>query len=178
MSFQRVSHSLLMDMGGTPSRESNPLLSDRPTPVVECRPVYVPFESLTQPVIRSMISVVYQHGRETWDFSQRTVLSYLLAVHEKLEQVLKESSTDEHAIEVRSWLVDDHNAPLDWEKLQCLYAEQKRKHFDRMADYFGADSCEPYFQLTMATVSTFPSLSHLRHHRCPHLAIRGSDSVS
>ena len=163
-----------MDMGGTQSQEPKPVISLPPTPVVECRPIYVPFESLTQPVIRSMISVVYQLGRETWNFSQRTVVSYLLAVHEKLEQ----ARSDEHAIEVRSWLVDDHNAPLDWEKLQCLYAEQKKKHFDRMADYFGADSWEPYYELTMATVSTFPSLSHLRHHRCPHLAIRGSDSVS
>ena len=146
-----------MDMGGTQSQEPKPVISlpPTPTPVVECRPIYVPFESLTQPVIRSIISVVYHHGRETWNFSQRTVLSYLLAVHEKLEQ----ARSDEHAIEVRSWLVDDHNAPLDWEKMQRLYAEQRRKHFDQMADYFGADSCGPYFELTMATVSTFSSLS-------------------
>ena len=134
--------------------------------VVQSAPIYVPFESLTRPVVRSLISVVHRSSGESWSFSQRTVLAQLLAVHDKLEEILKESPADttpskEHAIQVRAWLMDDPDTPLNWEKLQQLYAKLRTRFFDEIDDYFGASNGEPYFQLTVPTVSDFLSSSQI-----------------
>jgi hypothetical protein len=122
--------------------------------------VYVPLESLTEPTVRSIISVAIEFPN--WDFSQRTLLIFLLAINEKLEEI--ENSTDEnkhkfdehliqHAKKVREWLVDDKNKPLNWDRYRQSYHHIAKLKCNDLAHYYGSKDANPYFELKMKTVS-------------------------
>ena len=120
--------------------------------------IYVPLESLTEPVIRSVTSVVCGRRKETWNFSRRTLLAFLLALDEKLTTIEQRSATDKtnsdsNAIELRRWLVDQDNHPLDWTGLREEYETEKKRKHDQMAAYFGVNKTGEYFELTIPTVS-------------------------
>lgn len=123
-------------------------------------PVYVPLESLTEPTVRSIISVVTTFSSPNFDYSERTLLIFLLAINEKLEEIEKnvdEKKIDPNLIQrveqVRSWLVNMKKKPLDWDKLKEKYAKIARETCTEMARYYGSKDSEPYFELTMKTVS-------------------------
>lgn len=121
--------------------------------------VYVPLESLTEATIRSIISVAT--GIQNWDFSQRSLLIFLLAINKKLEEIENntnenEKKLDEHIIEhaknVRQWLVYK-NQPLDWDELRQRYDDIAKLKYTDLAHYYGSKDAEPYFELRMETVS-------------------------
>ncbi|CAF1446359.1 unnamed protein product [Rotaria sp. Silwood1] len=122
--------------------------------------VYVPLESLTEQVIRSIISVISSSDNLSPDYSQRTLLIFLLAINEKLNEI--ENNTDErgsisdkniiqHAKKVRQWLVYNNNKPLDWDKLRTAYDEMTKQHRNALAHYCGVKDANPYFELTIKT---------------------------
>ncbi|CAF3967682.1 unnamed protein product [Rotaria sordida] len=57
--------------------------------------VYVPLESLTEPVVRSIISVTTSSYELNMNYSQRTLLMFLLAIDEKLQQIENKTDTAE-----------------------------------------------------------------------------------
>jgi hypothetical protein len=124
--------------------------------------VYVPFESLTESVVRSIIRVVTPSYSPNWDYSQRTLLMFLLAINEKVEGIEKSKDTtepkpDEHLIqkatEVRKWLVDEKKKPLKWDQLRQIYNKTAKNNCDDLARYHRSKNADPYFELTMPTVS-------------------------
>jgi hypothetical protein len=125
--------------------------------------VYVPFESLTEPVVRSIINVVVPFQPPSWDYSQRTLLIFLLAINKRLEEIEKGASANgenpdeqgiiEHAAKVRQWLVDRKDNSLDWAKLRKKYDQIAHEPCKELAHYHGAEDTGPYFELRMRTVS-------------------------
>ena len=117
--------------------------------------VYVPLESLTESTIRSIISVATSSESPNWDYSERTLLIFLLAINKKLTEI--ENNKDEYSIEqatkVRQWLVNDRNEPLDWDKLQNQYNKIAKQNCTELARYYGSKDAHPYFELTVDTVS-------------------------
>ncbi|CAF4173884.1 unnamed protein product [Adineta steineri] len=95
--------------------------------------MYVPFESLTKSVIHSVIKVVTSYRSLNEDYSERTLYNFLLAIKEKLEKIESDISTNEkkfddhiiqHAGQVRQWLMDSNNEPLNWNSLQEHYEKK------------------------------------------------------
>ncbi|CAF2878302.1 unnamed protein product [Rotaria sp. Silwood2] len=124
--------------------------------------VYAPLESLTESVIRSVISVVSLSNDRSSDYSQRTLLIFLLAINEKLKEI--ENSTDasgqisdeniiQHAKKVRQWLVYNNSKPLDWNQLSEAYDEMTKEHRNNLMHYCGVKDPDSYFELTIKTVS-------------------------
>jgi hypothetical protein len=64
-----------------------------PSPMPDPFSVYVPLESLTEPVVRSIISVATQNFSRNENNSERTLLIFLLAINKKLEEI--EKTTDD-----------------------------------------------------------------------------------
>ncbi|CAF1325120.1 unnamed protein product [Adineta steineri] len=96
-------------------------------------PMYVPFESLTKSVVHSVIKVVTSYRSLNEDYSERTLYNFLLAIKEKLEKIESDISTNEkkfddhiiqHAGQVREWLMDRNNKPLDWKNLEKHYEKK------------------------------------------------------
>jgi hypothetical protein len=125
------------------------------TPKEDSSPPYIPLESLTEPTIRSIISVATSSDRPNWDYSERTLLIFLLAINEKLKEI--ESNTDEKTIaiakQVRQWLVNVKNEPLDWNELQQKYDRIAKGKCHELAYYYGSNDEDPYFELRMKSVS-------------------------
>lgn len=124
--------------------------------------MYVPLESLTEAVILSVTSVVCGRREESWNFSRRTLLAFLLALDEKLTAIEQQSATDKidvdpHTAEIRRWLVQPNNDPLDWNQLRQRYEIEKERKHDEMGRYFGITDTSPYFELTLPTVSSISS---------------------
>lgn len=140
-------------MGTSPGKsDDNPVVESTHDPF----DVYVPLESLTEPTVRSIISVATR--QPNWDFSERSLLIFLLAINKKLNEIEtniddNESQIVEHAKNVRKWLVNDKNEPLDWKRLQTLYDQSALLKSQDLARYYGSDDTSPYFELKMKTVS-------------------------
>ncbi|CAF1466637.1 unnamed protein product [Rotaria sordida] len=124
--------------------------------------VYVPLESLTEPVVRSIISVTTSSYELNMNYSQRTLLMFLLAIDEKLQQIENKTDTAEqisdesiiqHAKNVRQWLVYNNKEPLNWDELRKIYNKMTKQEYNSLANYFGVKDAVPYFELTMRTVS-------------------------
>ncbi|CAF0719890.1 unnamed protein product [Adineta ricciae] len=138
------------------------MIEDPPHRTQNCDPssVYIPLESLTEPTVRSVINVVVPHYSLNWDHSERTLLIFLLALNKKLTDIENSFESDEkkldqriieHARQVRAWLVDRNNQPLDWKELQKNYDDTCDKKHDALANYHHADNANPYFELDMKT---------------------------
>ncbi|CAF1324942.1 unnamed protein product [Adineta steineri] len=113
-------------------------------------PMYVPFESLTKSVVHSVIKVVTSYRSLNEDYSERTLYNFLLAIKKKLEKIESDISTNEkkfdvhiiqHARQVRGWLMDRNNKPLDWKNLE--------KHYEKTIN-----ERERYWELTDPPVSS------------------------
>ena len=149
-----------MGMGLFPSKKSATIYE---IPIPSFHLVYVPLESLTKPTVRSVINVVIGSPSPNFDYSERTLLVFLLAINKNLEEIEKSvnngNKIDEKLIqrveEIRQWLVDRHNKQLDWNKLKELYAQIAEKKCTDMARYYGSKEADPYFELRMRTVSFF-----------------------
>jgi hypothetical protein len=124
--------------------------------------VFVPFESLTQRVINSVVSVATTFRKPGFDYSERTILIFLLEIKKKLTEIekkIQENSTDidqeliQHAQNVRQWLVDRNKQSLNWIELKKKYSRIADQNCNEMAHYYGSDSAEPYFELKIQTVS-------------------------
>ncbi|CAF4062233.1 unnamed protein product, partial [Rotaria sp. Silwood2] len=122
--------------------------------------VYVPFYSLTEETIDSIVSTVQQSNNKDWNHSKRTLLAFLLAINNKVSEIEKQDSkntfdrqTAQHAAKVRQWLVEkDHSGnvkKLDWDELRKTYDHMAREKDDGMAKYFGVTNVEPYYELTI-----------------------------
>ncbi|CAF1169729.1 unnamed protein product [Rotaria sordida] len=122
--------------------------------------VYVPLESLTEPVVRSIISVTTSSYELNMNYSQRTLLMFLLAIDEKLQQIENKTDTAEqtsdesiiqHTKNVRQWLVYNNKEPLNWDELRKIYNKMTKQEYNSLANYFGVKDAVPYFELTMRT---------------------------
>jgi hypothetical protein len=131
-------------------------------PIQDSSSVYVPLESLTESTVRSVVSVAISPEFPTWDYSERTLLRFLLAINDKLNEI--ENRTDEndqkfdeniiqHAKQVRQWLVNEENEPLIWDNLQKEYDQIAKKKCRDLARYHGSEDADPYFELKTKTVS-------------------------
>jgi hypothetical protein len=146
------------------SRSSSTKMAESSTdiPMQDSSPVYVPLESLTESTVRSIVSVAISPEFPTWDYSERTLLRFLLAINNKLNEI--ENRTDENdqkfdeniiqqAKQVRHWLVNKKNEPLIWDDLQKEYDHIAKRNCDDLARYHGSKDAEPYFELRTKTVS-------------------------
>jgi hypothetical protein len=122
--------------------------------------VFVPFESLTQRVINSVVSVATTFRKPGFDYSERTILIFLLEIKKKLKEIenkIQENPIEidqkliQHAQNVRQWLVDKQS--LNWIELEKKYRRIVDQNCDEMAHYYGSNSAEPYFELKIQTVS-------------------------
>ncbi|CAF1423147.1 unnamed protein product [Adineta steineri] len=115
--------------------------------------VYVPLQSLTKEVINSLVSTIPQAKSNNWDNSRRTLLAFLLAINNKLNQIEKHTDSNnkfdekiiQHAREVRQWLAEKH---LKWDELQTKYEDTAKKNNTELAQMFNAETVEPYYELT------------------------------
>ncbi|CAF1191640.1 unnamed protein product [Adineta steineri] len=116
--------------------------------------VYVPLESLTKELINSLVSTIQQSGRTDWHNSRRTLLAFLLAINNKVNEIEKHIDTNnkidekiiQHAREVRQWFVEKN---LEWKELQTKYENMAKKNNNELAQTLHAETVEPYFELTI-----------------------------
>lgn len=117
--------------------------------------IYIPLESLTEPTVRSIISVATR--RPNWDFSERTLLISLLAINRKLAEIENNKDGNEHIPEhvknIRQWLVNDQNKQPDWNELEELYKMIAQQKSNELARYYGSNDTNPYFELRISIVS-------------------------
>ncbi|CAF2057790.1 unnamed protein product, partial [Rotaria magnacalcarata] len=122
--------------------------------------VFVPFESLTRRVINSVVSVATTFRKPGHDYSERTILIFLLEINERLKEIEKQiqkNSTEidqsmiQHTRDVRQWLVDTNKQTLNWIQLEKKYSRIAGQNCDEMANYYGSNSAEPYFELKVKT---------------------------
>lgn len=114
---------------------------------------FVPFESLTQRVVNSIISIATTFRKPNFDYSQRTILIFLLEIRKKLSEIEKKNETDQHTKNVRQWLAEKKNQPLNWIELEKKYKSIADQKCNEMARYYKSDHAEPYFELQTPTVS-------------------------
>lgn len=122
---------------------------------------FVPFESLTEPVIRSIISVVTSPPWDAFNHSERSLLMFLLAIKKKVDAIENSCTTEknydevmlEHAKKVRQWLVYSNGTPLKWEELENIYKHAIQEKQIRLAKYFHSADAEPYCELRFKSVS-------------------------
>ncbi|CAF1525625.1 unnamed protein product, partial [Rotaria sp. Silwood1] len=122
--------------------------------------VFVPFESLTQQIIESVVSVATTFRKSGFNYSERTILIFLLEIKKKLkaiEKKIQENSTGidqeliQHVQNVQQWLVDINRQPLNWAELEKKYSRIADENCDQMARYYGSNTAEPYFELKVKT---------------------------
>jgi hypothetical protein len=146
-------------MGSTYSIQASAVIK---LPMANPLSVYVPIESLSEATVRSIISVATSFSFPNWDYSERTLLIFLLAINEKLKEIEtnvneNDKKIDEPSVqraqEIRRWLVDRQNKPLNWEHLKQKYDQIAGKNCDDLAKYHGHKGADPYFELILKTVS-------------------------
>ncbi|CAF5120076.1 unnamed protein product, partial [Rotaria sp. Silwood1] len=122
--------------------------------------VYVPLDSLTEETIDSIILTIQQSDRRDWTFSKRTLLAFLLAINNKVNEIENNKSnnkfdeqTIQHVAKVRQWLVQKDRVgkreQLDWNKLRKTYDQMIKEKEDGTAKHFAVKNIEPYYELTI-----------------------------
>lgn len=137
------------------------------TPMPNPRSVYVPLQSLDKKTIDSIVLTVEQSTAKHWTHSQRTLLAFLLAINDRLNEIennkdSKKKFEQSIAAKVRQWLREEDQTgnvtDIDWNELQTKYNHMTREQNDGMATrYFGMDKYEPYYEMTIENVSEFRS---------------------
>ena len=114
---------------------------------IQHRPVYVPLNSLTESMINSIVSTVLYSTKKDWHHSKRTLLAFLLAIHDRVSQ----DQTDP----IRQLLVDrsspDDVKQLDWNALQEQYEQMMKENEDGTSAVFEVEY-EPYYELKIENV--------------------------
>lgn len=104
--------------------------------------MFVPLESLTESVIKSIVCVATTFRRSSFDYSERTLLAFLLQIESKL----RESEATQY-IPIRQCL-----STVNWKELRLKYERIQNLNCDEMARYFKSPTSQPYFELTCPTV--------------------------
>jgi hypothetical protein len=140
-------------------------------------PVFVPLVSMTELVVRSIVSTAAHKFEEPdWNHSRRTLLAFLLALNKMLEEIeqskeIDNNKFDEHTVrhgeEVRLWLVDkDHSGnivKLDWNKLEIEYQKMTNDKTDAKWKRYGGDQeTKLYYELKIDVVSCFVDYESFR----------------
>ncbi|CAF2956905.1 unnamed protein product [Rotaria sp. Silwood2] len=129
--------------------------------------VYVPLESLTEQTVMSVVATTFKHELPDWNDSRRTLLVFLLAINERLNEIEKnkvqfDEQTLKHAIEVRQWLVrkgkSGQTMELDWNELRKTYDKMINNKNTKEETLLYMRNEEPYFELTIDAVSTLSIL--------------------
>lgn len=125
--------------------------------VSNCSSAFVPFASLTQRVIKSIVSVATTFRKPNFDYSERTLLIFLLEIHKRLTEIeskLEEDNIDtDHVQNIRRWLVNVNKKPINWRELRIKYDKLANRRCDEMARYYQSMNTDPYFELKLETVS-------------------------
>jgi hypothetical protein len=137
------------------SLSTQPDVKYRPKP--DPLSVYVPLDALTRETVYSIVSTVLHSEKRDWNHSKRTLLAFLLALNEKINDIEQnkdtndkfDESTIKHAIEVRQWFPQD----LDWNELRGRYDEMASETTDGISKHYGVEKCEPYYELAINGVS-------------------------
>ncbi|CAM4778806.1 unnamed protein product [Rotaria magnacalcarata] len=150
-----------MMMGSSPIKpEPDANVTDKLDLKSEPVPLYVPLEALTQSTVRSIIAAATSSDDLSPDYSQRTLLIFLLEINKILTEIENNTDANEQkpneniiqcAKNVRQWLVDKNNQPLDWEELHKRCDKLKSDTRTSLAHYYGVKNAAPYFELTMKT---------------------------
>ncbi|CAF3731908.1 unnamed protein product [Rotaria sp. Silwood1] len=120
--------------------------------------VYVPLESLTKQTIESVALTALKHEMPDWNHSRRTLLAFLLAINERLNEIEKnkiqyDEQTLKHAIKVRQWLVREEKSgqiiEFDWNELRKTYDNMINNKNNKKEMYLGMRNEEPYYELTI-----------------------------
>jgi hypothetical protein len=133
--------------------------------------VYVPLDSLTEETINSLVSTVLHSTKQDLNQSKRTLLTFLLAINERVSEIEKnedasnkfDEQTVQHAAKVRKWLVDKDQCgniqELNWDELRATYDKVLSEKDDGLARKFDVEKYEPYYELTIEGVSSPSPLS-------------------
>ncbi|CAF0972732.1 unnamed protein product [Rotaria sordida] len=100
--------------------------------------VFVPFESLTQQVIESVVSVATTSRKPGFDYGEQSSTGI-------------DQQAIQHAQNVQQWLVDITKQPLNWVELEEKYSRIADRNCDEMARFYGSNTAEPYFELKVKT---------------------------
>ncbi|CAF1405754.1 unnamed protein product [Rotaria sp. Silwood1] len=122
--------------------------------------VYVPLDSLTEETIDSIILTIQQSDKRDWAFSKRTLLAFLLAINNKVNEIENNESNNkfdeqtlQHVAKVRQWLVQKDRfgkrEQLNWNKLRKTYDQMIKEKEDGTAKHFAVKNIEPYYELTI-----------------------------
>jgi hypothetical protein len=122
-------------------------------PMADPLSVYVPFDSLTEETIRSVVKTVKQCAARHSSGSSgswRPLIAFLIALNEKLAEI-KSNPIDEKKVEraeqLQQWMnmenANGKTAELDWTRLNELY--EKMKDND--------NAIKPYHELSIVRVS-------------------------
>lgn len=117
--------------------------------------VYVPLQSLNEKTIHSIVSTVQQSTSTNWTHSQRTLLAFLVAINDRLNDIEKNEDPNkkfseqivQHADQVRQWLGE-----IDWIELREKYDQMASVPNDGMSKYFPIEKYEPYYELIVDEV--------------------------
>ncbi|CAF4276044.1 unnamed protein product [Rotaria magnacalcarata] len=144
-------------MGACLSAKSK--LTIKNTQISNALSVYVPLESLTEKTVHSIISTATQAGTSDWNHSRRTLLTFLLAINDKLQQIEKNENANEqyneytiqHAKQVRRWLVRKHYSgkviDIDWNDFRTHFEGMFQENDDEIAKRYRVKTPEPYYEL-------------------------------
>ncbi|CAF1510600.1 unnamed protein product, partial [Rotaria sordida] len=100
--------------------------------------VFVPFESLTQQVIESVVSVATTFRKPGFDYGEQNSTEI-------------DQQAIQHAQNVQQWLVDITKQPLNWVELEEKYSRIADRNCDEMARFYGSNTAEPYFESKVKT---------------------------
>ncbi|CAF1036176.1 unnamed protein product [Adineta steineri] len=143
------------------STQSNIKYKPMPDPLS----VYVPLNSLTEETIDSIVSTVQQRDKRNWNQSKRTLLAFLLAINNKVNEIEQnnhsnnkfDEQTVQHAAKVREWLIEKvqfgDNKELQWDELRQNYEKMVHQNDDNeMAKQLNITTIEPYYELAIEGV--------------------------
>jgi hypothetical protein len=136
--------------------------------------IYVPLASLSELVVRSIVSVVFKREEIGRNHSRRTLLAFLLAINERLKEIEQSKDTankfDEYIVQyarnVRQWLTNkdllDNSQELNWNELQTIYQKMADDKTGELWTYYGGQKTKPYYELVIDVVSCFINYQSLK----------------
>lgn len=139
------------------------MATDTSLPLPETMPnplsVYVPFESLTEKLLKSVIGVLCRSSnRFSEEKSVRPLLCFLLAMMNKVEQIEEEGKKDStkgdpHATNVRRWLVDPSGREIARTSLQDAFNKIYKEDPDKSGHYRLLRGDQLYYEMNLPLVS-------------------------
>ncbi|CAF3585040.1 unnamed protein product [Rotaria socialis] len=146
-------------MGACLSAKSK--LAIKNTQISNALSVYVPLESLTEKTVHSIISTATRARTSDLNHSRRTLLAFLLAINDKLQQIEKNENVTEqcdehtiqHAKQVRQWLSRKHYSgkaiDIDWNDFRAHFEGMFQDNDDEIAKRYRLKTPEPYYELAI-----------------------------